>query len=78
MRRGRKRDEGRELAADDAHRVEEGAAVGAFIRLQGRFVDQAADGEMGQQEGLDLLTDEVRGLAAQYHPGIAQMGLQRV
>lgn len=37
---------------------------------------EAADGEVGQQEAVDLLTHKLRGLAAKDDLGAAQVGLK--
>ena len=39
-------------------------------------MDQAADGEVRHQEAIELLADQIRGLAPQHDPGAAQMGLE--
>src|SRR3990172_13146009 len=69
---------GGEFAANDAHRMQEREAIGVLVSLQGSFVHQSADGEVSQQEPVELLPDQVRRLAAQDDPGPPKMGFQFV
>ena len=53
-------------------------AVRVVPGLQRGLVHQAADGEVRQEQPIELLTDQVRGLAAQHDLRAAQVGLQFV
>jgi len=69
----------RQLAADDPNGMKEGQAVGILTGLGGSFVHQAADGEVGHHQPVELLADEDRGfLPTQHDAGAAQMGLELV
>ena len=65
---------GGEFAANDAHRMQEREAVRVFAPFEGGFVHEPADGEVSQQQPVELLPDQVRRLAAQDDPGAAKMG----
>jgi hypothetical protein len=69
---------GGESAAHDAYRVQEGEAVWILAPFEGGFVHQRADREVGQEQSVELLADEVRSLAAQHDAGATQVGLQLV
>src|ERR1700757_4693349 len=72
---GGKGAEGGQFAAHDAHGVQEREPVGILVGLQGGLVHQAANGKMRQKQPVELLTDEVWGLAAQHDAGAVQMVL---
>jgi hypothetical protein len=78
VRRGGKGDEPGELAADDLDRVKEREPVRILPRLERSLAQEAADGEMGQQQAVELLGDEVRRLAPQDDAGAPQVGLEFV
>ncbi len=52
--------------------------VGIFFGLQGSLVHQAANGEMGHQQAVELLPHQFRSLGAEHDLGAAQAGLQFV
>jgi hypothetical protein len=58
--------------------VQEGEPVRVLIDRQCRFVHQATDGEVGQQQTPELLSDQLWDLAAQAHACSAQVRLQLV
>ena len=58
-----------ELAADNADGMEKREAVGILVGLQRRFVHQTPDGKVGQQQPVEFLLDQLRGLAAKNDPG---------
>ena len=66
----------RQMPPDDAHRVGEGQGVGIAAGLAAGVVDQAAQGEMGQEQAIKLLLGEVRPPAAQHQPLPRQRHLQ--
>src|SRR5450759_1452822 len=53
------------FAANNTHGVNEREPIRVFIRLEGRFMHQAPDGEVGHQEAVELLAHQVRPFAAQ-------------
>ena len=60
---------GWEFAADDPDRVQEGGPVRVLTPLQGGFVHEGANREVGQEQSVELLADQIRGLAAQDDAG---------
>lgn len=58
--------------------MEEGETIRILIGLQGCFVHQAADGEVGHQQAVEFLPNQIGSLAAQHDVCPAQMGLQFV
>src|SRR5512144_1004064 len=67
---------GGKLATNNADGVEEGEPIRVFIGFERGFMDQASDGEVGHHEAVELLANEVWGLAAQDKFGAAQVGFQ--
>ena len=63
--RGGNSAEGCHLAADNAHCVEKGQLVRILIGAQRGFVHEAADGEMGHEQAIELLPYQIRRLTAQ-------------
>ena len=63
-----------EFAPDHSHCMHKGEPVGVDIGLEGCLMHQAAGFKVRQHETVELLADEVRGLAAQDDFGAAQMG----
>ena len=57
-----------QMPPDDAHGVEEGQLVGVAAGLPTGLVDQPAQGEMRQQQAVDLLLDQIGPAAAQHQP----------
>jgi hypothetical protein len=49
------------FAANNSHGVNAREPVRVFIRLEGRFMYQAPDGEVGHQEALELLAHQAVG-----------------
>jgi hypothetical protein len=64
------------FAANNSHGVNERKPVRVFIRLEGRFLHQAPDGEVSHQEAIELLAHQVRPLAAQDDANSPQVGFQ--
>ena len=64
------------FAANNSHGVNEREPIRVFIRLEGRFMHQAPDGEVGHQEAVELLAHQVRPLAAQNDASSPQVGFQ--
>jgi hypothetical protein len=54
--------------------MHKGEPIGVDIGLEGCFMHQAAGCKVRHHETVELLADEVRGLAAQDDFGAAQMG----
>lgn len=67
-----------ESASDDADGVDEGELVRIQVRLQRRFVEQAAEGEMREEQAVELLSDQIRGLAPQHDARSSQMGFELI
>ncbi len=54
----------RYLAFDDADGVEKGKVIGVAVSFQGGLVHEASDGEVGQQQAVELLADQLGRLGA--------------
>src|SRR5271170_7232464 len=54
-----------QLAAKHAHAVHKRNPIGVFPRLQSGLVHQAADGEVGEEQTVELLAHQIGGFAAQ-------------
>ena len=76
LRRGGNSEEGRQLAADDANRMEEGQPIRVLIGFERGFMHETANGEVGHQYPEELLPDQVGCLAAQDDTAATQVGLQ--
>ena len=66
----------RELATDDADRMEERKFIGVLVGLEGGFVHQSANGEVRHYESVEFLANQVGRLAAQDDFGTAQMSFE--
>src|SRR5664279_287035 len=64
------------FAANNSHGMHEREPIRVFIRLEGRFMHQAPDGEMSHQEAVELLAHQIRPLAAQDYASSPQVGFQ--
>ncbi len=49
----------RYLALDDADGVEKGKVIGVAVAFQGGLVHETSDGEVGQQQAVELLADQL-------------------
>src|ERR1022692_4829194 len=65
-----------QLAPDHAYGMEEGEAIGIFVRLERGLVHQTADGEVGHHEAVEFLAHQIGGFAAQHDVSAAQMSLE--
>ena len=63
---------------DDANGMEKGKCFRVYLPQECRLMHQAADCKVGHHEPIELLLDEVRGLAAQDDSRTAQVGLELV
>ena len=57
--RGGKCEEEREFSADDANGVQEGEAIRILVGFEGRFMHDAADGEVRHHQAEELLLHQV-------------------
>ena len=66
----------RQLTTDDPHCVNKRQPIGVLIGFDGRFMHQAANGEVGHHETVELLTDQIGCLAPKDNPRAPQVGLE--
>ncbi len=63
-------------AADNPHRVEKGQRVGIAAGVLAGLMDQVPQGEVGEQQAVELLLHQIRPAAAQHQPLSGQAHLQ--
>ena len=63
---------------DMVDRMYEREPIGIFVGLQGRFMHQAANGEVRHQQTIELLFHQFGRLAPEHNLGAPQMSLQLI